>query len=202
MTIRQDIAIFMKIKFGKMKKYILTLITISCISSLSAQINFSYQLNGLSAAFYITQSGNFYEGVRWVFGDGTEVWNNSDTIYHTYSYQGTYNVCVYGYPMPISPVDSLCKEIVVHVSGITEVGVNSIMVYDEANKQLYINLGEILEKPVSASAFIFNTRGRKLIEQAINKQNEIIDLRFLKSGMYIINLKYYQKEINKKIILI
>jgi len=73
-----------------MKKIILLIAVVFSIG-IRAQVNFSYQVNGLSVTFSITQWGQYYEFTNWSFGDGT--YNNGSPytntqIVHTYSVAG------------------------------------------------------------------------------------------------------------------
>jgi hypothetical protein len=185
-----------------MKKFLLILFLLPVSGSLSAQVNFGYQANGLNTAFYITQAGQFYEGVRWVFGDGTETWDGSDTVFHTYPAPGAYEVCVYGYPMPISPVDSMCKTVDLQSIGIEEHNNDFVFFLEEPGKRLIVKSS--LPNLVSTNAIlvIYNNNGRKVFEKSIWNNSEIIDLQSFKSGNYFINLKYLNKTITKKITLI
>lgn len=185
-----------------MKKLLLFLLIIPATGSINAQVNFGYQVNGLNTAFYITQAGQFYEGVRWVFGDGTETWDGSDTVYHTYAAPGAYIACVYGYPMPISPVDSMCKTIDLQPIGIEELSDDFMFFLEEPGKQLIVKSRLLNLISTNAFLFIYNKNGRKVLEKSIRNSSEIIDLQSFKSGNYFINLKYLNKTITKKITLV
>jgi len=185
-----------------MKKILFFLFLLPFTGSLSAQINFGYQASGLNTAFYITQTSQFYEGIRWVFGDGSEQWAGSDTIHHTYSSSGTYQVCVYGYPMPPGPIDSICKTLVLQSIGIEEHSEDYLFSLNETSRQLTIQTRLINPAATNAVLTIFDKYGKKVLEKPIRNNPEIIDLQSFKSGNYFINLKFLNKTITKKITLI
>jgi hypothetical protein len=172
-----------------------TIILLSILAfsiAVKAQINFSYQVNGLSVTFSITQGVQYYEFTNWSFGDGT--YNNGSPytntqVVHTYSVAGNYNVCIIGYPMPMAPNDTACKYINVLNTGIynnTPEGQAHFFPNPVRDK---LNI-ELSSSNTAFQVTLTNTLGETVYGlNKINDQQPAIDLSFLTSGVYFVRIQ-------------
>ena len=87
---------------------------IGCGSSSSCQAGFNYADSNCIVEFY----GSGASSYTWSFGDGTS--GQGQYEYHTYSNNGTYNVCMYAYDQNGMICDTVCQN--VYVSGCNNTG--------------------------------------------------------------------------------
>jgi len=189
-----------------MKKLILLLLAVGGFYQMKAQIDYNYQINGLSVTFIITQQGQFYEGVEWDFGDGNTsqgVIETEDTVTHIYSSSGNYEVCVIGSPMPMATPDTACKFVDVVSTGINQIDKKSkIVIYPNPFKSATTIIIEDIENYREGLVFtISDISGREIkrlenisnreikIERTINMQSGIYLYQLIQKGEYVANGK-------------
>ncbi len=174
-----------------MKKIILLLLTVVGFYQVKAQIDYNYQINGLSVTFVITQQGQFYEGVTWDYGDGnTSQGTNEmeDTVTHVYSSIGNYTVCVVGYPMPMAPNDTACKFVDVLYSGINQIEKNSIIeIYP--NPSSNIITVKVNNELVGSNYSITDNLGRTVLKGKLFTENTNISINEIDIGFYLFQVE-------------
>ena len=100
---------------GQLCDSIIQTITVTgCGSSTPCQASFNYADSNCIVEFY----GSGASSYSWSFGDGTSGQGQYD--YHTYSNNGTYNVCMYAYDQNGMICDTVCQN--VYVSGCNNTG--------------------------------------------------------------------------------
>ena len=100
---------------GQLCDSIIQTITVTgCGNSSSCQASFNYADSNCIVEFY----GSGATSYTWSFGDGTSGQGQYD--YHTYSNNGTYNVCMYAYDQNGMICDTVCQN--VYVSGCNNTG--------------------------------------------------------------------------------
>ena len=167
-----------------MKKLILLLLAVGGVYQIKAQIDYNYQINGLSVTFIITQQGQFYEVVEWDFGDGNTsqgTTETEDTVTHIYSSSGNYEVCVKGTPMPIATSDTACKFVDVFSTGINQIDKKSKIVIYPNPASSYC----VVETEGSVNLIMYNVIGEVVFEKEVNTKY-IVSASQLPNGVYIV----------------
>ena len=172
-----------------MKKIFLLILTIGGLS-IFGQIDYTRQTTGLSTTFIITQQGQFYESVKWDFGDGNFFQGTNemlDTITHVYASTGNYEVCLVGYPMPASIIDSACKLVDLHSTGISPIkeGFNCTVYPNPVDN---IAIIKINNNYVGSSYSIIDLTGKIVGIGMLTNEINPVEMSTLPRGIYIVKV--------------
>ncbi|MEZ5047117.1 MAG: PKD domain-containing protein [Chitinophagaceae bacterium] len=140
----------------------------------------------------------------WNFGDGATA-NNVSSPSHTYTANGTYNVCLVaiGNINSASPCfDTTCQQITVILSGINDVSTQKLNIYpNPTQNELHILLPQSV-KPSLVS--IIDPAGRVVLQQDIKETTQskevLLNTDALSKGLYYIKMKTNQGTMMSSII--
>jgi hypothetical protein len=161
-------------------------------TGIQAQLNFSYQVNGLSVTFSVTQTSQYCEFTKWSFGDGTYDYGSPYTNFqtaHTYSVAGNYSVCFICYPMPMAPNDTTCKSINILGTGIHSNSREDLVHFFPNPVKDKLNV-ELSNSNTAFQLTLTNTLGETVyVSDKKNGEQPAIDLSALASGIYFIKVE-------------
>ena len=128
---------------------------------------------------------SYYEPAtwHWNFGDGSTSQDTSPV--HLYSAPGTYTVCLM--VCNANACDTTCQEVVIEaVSTITLSGAGGqVLLWPNPVKELLH-----LQSPAPLQSLIFfDATGKEVLRQAVSKEQEVVDLRQLPSGLYFVAIR-------------
>lgn len=171
-------------------RIILSFILLVLFTSTKAQIDFSYQANGSVVTFSITQMGQFYEGIKWDFGDGTI--DYGQTVNHIYFTSGNFSVCVIGYSQPISTPDTMCKSVPMLVTLISDNQLgNEIKYYPNPVKD-QLNL-IMSSQAKNGKLELTDIQGRVLLSQNTTDLLSAIDMKSFSPGLYFVKIQNHSE---------
>ena len=135
----------------------------------SPDVNFSY--TGVSAGL---------DSVIWNFGDGTA--GSGTNPVHTYSAIGTYTTCVTAYNSCGS--NTACNMVAITPTALQNNHAREITIYPNPATDLLT----IARAHKGSELRILNMPGQQMIHTTIKSEREIIDIRSLPAGSYIIEI--------------
>lgn len=138
----------------------------------------SFSDTGAAAVgFLYTGALAYLDSIVWLYGDGSRDTGRNTT--HTYTANGTYNVCVIAYSN--CAVDSACRDVLVTGLGIdgTIIG-NDIKIYPNATTSILH-----IQCAIAVQVRILSIDGKVLIKK---EDATTVDVTELTPGMYLINV--------------
>jgi len=141
----------------------------------------------------------------WLFGDSTNQQTNNATVFHTYSYNGNYNVTLVATSNTTGCTDTLYQGGYIFCSGGTSAGIKQVT---GANNQVTVypnpTNGNFIIETTSAgkqTMQVFDLNGKVVLSQTINGK-AAIDASSLNEGVYSISIISSEGVTNRKLVIV
>ncbi len=141
----------------------------------------------------------------WLFGDGQSQQTNNASVFHTYSYNGNYDVTLIAISNSTGCTDTLFKGGYIFCTGGAVAGINQVTgINNQVNIYPNPSTGNFIietNSPEKQTLHIYDINGKLVLTQSVNGRTNV-DASSLTEGVYNISIISNEGVVNRRLIIV